>query len=98
MSAFSAGFRGYGFIAALTGILTLGAFLRFQKYAVFGKNESTVDRAGVPCTMKISMVILAAFCLLSVFLLMEPVKSAFLDRAVDVLLGGPAGYSGILNK
>jgi multicomponent Na+:H+ antiporter subunit D len=79
-------------ICAITGsILTLASFMKVQKYAFFGKlNEKWQEIKEVPALMQLSMVILAAICVVSSLLLI-PLFKPFLQNAVEALLLG-TGY------
>ncbi|MCX6348535.1 MAG: monovalent cation/H+ antiporter subunit D family protein [Candidatus Aureabacteria bacterium] len=55
---------GYAFCAVLASAMTLGSFLKVQKYAFFGElKESLRNIREVPFTMKVPMIVLAIVCL-----------------------------------
>lgn len=86
----------YAFWAVFASILTLGAFMKFQKYAFFGKiNELYKDIKEAPIYMKISMIILAIICIMGGIILLPQISCYFLNPARDVLLNG-TNYAGIV--
>lgn len=86
-----AGYFGFTIIAVLVSIVTLAYYLKFQSFVFLGKlDQSLATIKEVPFTMKLSMVVLAAICVIAGLLLI-PSARPILDQAVDVLSSG-AGY------
>ncbi|OGX19865.1 MAG: NADH/ubiquinone/plastoquinone (complex I) [Omnitrophica WOR_2 bacterium RBG_13_44_8b] len=82
------GHIGYGICAVIGSILTLASFMKVQKYAFGGElKERFRNIKEVPVMMRLSMLILAAICVLGGFMLLPHLKP-FLQSAVDVLLSG----------
>jgi len=64
IAAVQAGRLTYAIIAVLVSVLTLAYFLKVQRYAFFGKiKESLSHIKEVPVSMCISLIVLAALCL-----------------------------------
>ncbi len=78
-----------GFIAVIGSLLTLASFLKVQKYAFFGPLNPKLEHVKeVPFSMRISMIILAIFCILMGLLLLPQIKTIVFDPAVKVLMDG----------
>jgi len=78
-----------GLIGVIVSLLTLASFLKVQKYAFFGKlNPEFEDIKEVSSSMKISMILLSAMCVLMGLLLVPAIRTIFLDPAVKVLIDG----------
>jgi multicomponent Na+:H+ antiporter subunit D len=82
------GYVGYALAAVIGSILTLASFMKVQKYAFLGElKEKYKDIKEAPFFMRLSMVALAAICVIGGILLLPSLKF-FLNGAVDVLLEG----------
>jgi len=80
---------GLAFIAVIGSILTLASFMKVQKFAFFGKLNTTLDKIKeVPVSMRLSMIIFAAICLFGGLLLIPHLMEYFLKPAVNVLVSG----------
>lgn len=80
---------GYHFRAALgllVGILTLASFVKFQRYAFFGKSMPGLTLKQTPLLMKASMITMAVLCLVMSLFIFPEVRVIFLDPAVNTLL------------
>jgi multicomponent Na+:H+ antiporter subunit D len=89
------GYVGYGLVCVVGSILTLASFMKVQKYAFLGElKEKYKNLKEVPWAMKLSMISLAAICVLGGLLLLPSLKF-FLNDAVNVLLEG-RNYAGIV--
>ena len=84
---------GLAFIAVIGSILTLASFMKVQKFAFFGKLNTTLDKIKeVPVSMRLSMIIFATICLFGGLLLIPHLMEYFLKPAVNVLVSG-TGYA-----
>jgi len=80
---------GLAFIAVIGSILTLASFMKVQKFAFFGKLNTTLDKIKeVPVSMRLSMIIFAAICLFGGLLLIPHLMEYFLKPATNVLVSG----------
>ncbi len=80
---------GYYFRAALgmlVGIITLASFVKFQRYAFFGKPLTGITLKQTPVLMNVSMIALAVLCLLMSLFIFPEVRAVFLDPAVNILI------------
>ncbi len=80
---------GYYFRATLgivVGVLTLASFLKFQRYAFFGRPDPGISIKEAPLLMKFSMVSLALLCLAMSLFIFPDIRAIFLDPAVRTLL------------
>jgi multicomponent Na+:H+ antiporter subunit D len=79
---------GVATLAALFSIFTLGYFLVIQRKVFFGKlNLKWQDLQEAPLAMSVSVILLAASCLLTgVFF--HPIMSQVIEPAAAVLMGG----------
>lgn len=80
---------GYYFRASLgllVGIITLASFLKFQRFAFFGKPHSPVGLKPTPMLMKLSMITMAVLCLIMSLFVFPEVRTIFIDPAVNTLL------------
>jgi multicomponent Na+:H+ antiporter subunit D len=85
IAALQAGQFWFALIAALVSIVTLAYYLKFQTFAFFGKlNEALSGVKEAAFTMKFSMLVLAALCAGSGFLLLPQLRF-FLQSAVNVI-------------
>ena len=88
LGAVKAGYYTVATLAALFSIFTLGYFLLIQRKVFFGKlNMKWKDLKEAPAAMSVSVILLAAACLLTgVFF--SPILSSVIEPAVLVLTGG----------
>ncbi len=80
---------GYHFRAALgmlVGIITLASFVKFQRYAFFGKAHPGITLKRTPMLMKVSMTTMAVLCLVMSLFIFPEARAVFLDPAVNTLL------------
>jgi multicomponent Na+:H+ antiporter subunit D len=86
-------------LAVLVSIITLASFMKFQRYAFFNGRISMVRQAirEVPLFMGFSMVVMALLCLGLSLLLIPALRDAFLQPAVDILMGKNAYFVNLLN-
>jgi len=75
-------------LAIVISIVTLGYFLKFQRYAFFNKSSapSSEKLKEVPFPMSVSMIVLAILCLALSLLAIPSVNEAILHPAVEVLM------------
>lgn len=101
LAAVQAKFYFLAFMAVIVSIVTLGSFLKIQKYA-FSKERAkewgTVKIKEVPFSMSFSMVMLAVLCLAFSLLLLPGVKELVLMPAVDTLIGTVNYSANVLGK
>ncbi len=86
---------GYYFRAALgivVGVITLASFLKFQRFAFFGKPQKDLIVKESPLLMRFSMVSLAILCLAMSLFIFQDIREIFLDPAVNTLLES-TGYA-----
>ncbi len=76
-----------GIIAAIVSIMTLASFMKVQKYAFYGKEKHSKVTEKVPLTLKISMIILAALCLISSAVMIPSIRKNYLNPIVDTFMG-----------
>ena len=88
LGAVKAGYYTVAALAAVFSIFTLGYFLVIQRKVFFGKlNLKWQDIKEAPAAMSVSVILLAATCLLTgVFF--SPILSKVIEPAVLVLTGG----------
>ncbi|MFH0913067.1 MAG: proton-conducting transporter membrane subunit [Candidatus Omnitrophota bacterium] len=95
IAAIQAGHVWFASVAILVSIVTLAYYLKFFKNTFFGKiTEAWLKIREVPGLMQLSMIILAAICVVS-GLLLVPVFKPFLESAVNTLLLGN-GYKDLV--
>ncbi len=84
-------------LAILVSIITLGYFLKFQRFAFFNKTAvAAIEKVReVPFAMSASMIFLAVLCLAMSLLAVPSVRELVLQPALDVLMQ-PDSYSPIL--
>jgi multicomponent Na+:H+ antiporter subunit D len=94
IAAISGKFYLLAFLAVVVSIVTLGSFLKFQRYAFFNKPEPPGHRQlkEVPIPMQFSMIMLAFICLLLSLLAIPAIRDVILSPAVGVLTD-PLKYS-----
>jgi multicomponent Na+:H+ antiporter subunit D len=85
-------------LAVLVSIITLGYFLKFQRFAFFNKTTiKSLDKIReVPFPMSFSMIALAILCLVLSLLAIPSVRDAVFQPALNVLMQSDL-YSTILN-
>jgi len=80
---------GLAIVAVVGSILTLASFMKVQKFAFFGKLNSTLEKVKeVPMSMRLSMIAFGLICLLGGVLLIPQVSEYFLKPASEVLSAG----------
>jgi multicomponent Na+:H+ antiporter subunit D len=81
-------------LAVIVSIITLASFLKFQRYAFYGKREYPKEPKPkeVPFPMVFSMIILSIACLLLSLLVFPDIRNAILKPAIDILMD-PLKYS-----
>jgi multicomponent Na+:H+ antiporter subunit D len=85
-AAIKSGHTVLGLIAILVSIITLGYYLKLQRYAFLGSlKDKWKGVLEVPFTMKLSMVILALICIATGALLLPGIREVFLKMAQDTL-------------
>ena len=79
---------GYAIAAAIGSILTLASFMKVQKFAFLGVlKDKYKNIKEVPFAMKLSMIALAAICVIGGAMLLPKFKFILSD-ATNVLLNG----------
>jgi multicomponent Na+:H+ antiporter subunit D len=74
-------------LAVVVSIITLGYFLKFQRFAFYNKAEKAVQKIKeVPFPMASSMVFLALLCVALSLLAIPAVSESILRPAIDVLI------------
>jgi len=87
IAAVRAGFYGLAILAVIVSIITLAYYLKFQRYAFYGKpSESGLPEKDVPFSMKGTMILLALCCLLLSVLVFPSLRNLFLMPAVHALM------------
>ena len=85
-AAIKSGHTVLGLIAILVSIITLGYYLKLQRYAFLGSlKDKWKGVLEVPFTMKLSMVMLALICIATGALLLPGIREVFLGMAQDAL-------------
>ena len=76
------------FLAVFVSIITLGSFLKFQRYAFLNKAvySGKMLAKKIPFFMGFSMVVMALLCLIMSLMIFPGVREIFLSPAVNVLL------------
>jgi len=88
VALFQAGRFFYGSLAILVGIITLGSFLKIQKYVFYRKTEDAIK--GIkesPVFMRLSMIALAVLCI-AIGLSFKPILEHVIVPAAEVLSKG----------
>ncbi len=87
VAAVKSGFYGLAIIAVIVSIITLSLFLKFQRYAFYGKpSESATTEKDVPFSMEGTMILLAVCCLLLSLLIFPFFRNLILMPAVHALM------------
>lgn len=92
VAAIQGGYYVRATLGIIVGIITLASFLKFQRYAFFGKPKKDVIVKESPPLMKFSMVSLAILCLAMSLLIFSGIREVVLDPAVNTLLES-TGYA-----
>jgi len=87
IAAIQAKFYLLALLAAVVSIITLASFLKFQKYAFYGKpaNDQRGPVKEVPFPMVFSMVVLSILCLALSLLILPGVRDIVLTPLVGIL-------------
>lgn len=89
LAAIQSGHIILAIIAVLMSIITLSYYLKAQKEVFFGKLDEKWEKVKeVPFPMKLSMITLAAICLVGGILLLPFISPYLLDQAKDAILAG----------
>jgi multicomponent Na+:H+ antiporter subunit D len=89
IAAVQAKYYFIAFMAVLVSVITLGSFLKIQKYAFGGKLSTFLKNKTikeVPFSMALSMILMAIFCLAMSLLALPQIKEIFLQPAINALL------------
>jgi len=99
IAAIQAKFYLLALLAVIVSIITLASFLKFQKYAFFGKSENRQDNPvkEVPFPMIFSMVILSVLCLALSLLAFPDVRAFVLGPVIKILTEADIYSSNLLN-
>ncbi|MFH1039176.1 MAG: proton-conducting transporter membrane subunit [PVC group bacterium] len=99
IAAVQAGHFVYALIAVLVSVITLAYYLKLQRYTFFGALRKEWELVKeVPLAMRLSMIILAVFCLLGGLLLLPGPSSVFLEPARDALVEGKSYINVVLGS
>ena len=84
-------------LAVFVSIITLASFLKFQRYAFYNREESTISRKikEVPFPMVFSMIIMSLLCIMLSLLAFPGIRDAVLTPAINILTD-PLKYSSII--
>jgi multicomponent Na+:H+ antiporter subunit D len=87
IAAIRAEFYLLALLAVIVSIITLASFLKFQKYAFFGRSENGKDNPvkEVPIPMIVSMVILSILCLALSLLVFPGIREVILTPVIGIL-------------
>jgi multicomponent Na+:H+ antiporter subunit D len=88
VAAFNGKFYLLGALAVVVSFITLGYFLKFQRFAFYNRplEEPTKKIREAPFAMAFSMVVLALLCLGLSLLAFPSISNAILKPAIDVLM------------
>jgi multicomponent Na+:H+ antiporter subunit D len=97
IAAIMAKFYLLAVLAAFVSIITLASFLKFQRYAFYNREESTISRKikEVPFPMVFSMIIMSLLCIMLSLLAFPGIRDAVLTPAINILTD-PLKYSSII--
>ena len=86
-------------LAVMVSIITLASFLKFQKYAFFGKAENRQGKIvkEVPFPMVFSMVVLSILCLVLSLLAFPGIREIILTPIAGILTEVGKYSSNVLN-
>lgn len=75
-------------LAAIVSIITLASFMKFQRYAFYNMEPGKIRKEirEVPVPMLVSMITLAAVCLLLSLLVLPGIRETVLSPATDILM------------
>ncbi len=75
-------------LAAVVSIITLASFMKFQRYAFYNKEQGKIGKEirEVPVPMLLSMITLAAICLLLSLLVLPGIRETVLAPATEILM------------
>ena len=97
-AAVLAGQPFYALLAVIGSVLTLASFMKVQRYAFWDKcrldKKIYESDLTAPIFMRVSMLILAVFCIFLSFLILPGIYRLILSPASLDLLQGAAGYIG----
>ncbi len=89
IACIQSGHYWFASFAVLGSILTLGSFLKVQRYIFYGHLKDAFQNiAEVPFLMRLPMIILALFCIFMGILLLPGIYENFLGLAVNAVLRG----------
>ncbi|MFC1898383.1 complex I subunit 5 family protein [Candidatus Cloacimonadota bacterium] len=89
IAAIQAKYYTLAFLAVLVSIITIGYFMKLQKFTFFNKDKKIWDKMKikeVPFSMALSMILLAALCLGLSLLAIPQFRDMFLQPAVNSLV------------
>lgn len=96
LACVSAGRYWLALFAVLASILTLGSFMKVQRYAFYGYlKENLQNIREAPLAMTLPMLLLALCCILFGILLLPGLDSRFLGPALNTLVSGK-GYAALV--
>ena len=97
IAAIMAKFYLLAVLAVFVSIITLASFLKFQRYAFYNREESTISRKikEVPFPMVFSMIIMSLLCIMLSLLAFPGIRDAVLTPAINILTD-PLKYSSII--
>lgn len=89
IAAIQAGRPVYAFLAGLGSLLTLASFMKMQRYAFYGKENTDENETLVKVSMgmKWAMISLAVLCLLTSLMVIPGIREVTLDPVVSVITG-----------
>jgi len=85
IAAIQAGLPVYATIAIVGSFLTLGYFLKVQRYGFRGENKIEKPEIKIGWGMRTAMIILAALCLITSVLVIPGIREVTLGPVVDVI-------------
>ncbi len=99
IAAIQAKFYLLALLAVIVSIITLASFLKFQKYAFFGKAENRQGNTvkEVPFPMVFSMVVLSILCLVLSLLAFPGIREIMLNPIAGILTEVGKYSSNVLN-
>ncbi|HKK68949.1 MAG TPA: hypothetical protein VJ946_12080, partial [Bacteroidales bacterium] len=86
IAAIEAGFFSTAGVAVVGSILTLGYFMKFQRYGFYGEKviEQIAHKPGLG--MRAAMICLAILCLVTSLLVIPQFRIMIMDPVVDVVI------------
>ena len=86
IAAIQAGFFQSAIVAVIGSVLTLGYFLKVQRYGFHGEKEIN-EVSHVPSFgMRTAMVVLAILCVCSSVLIIPGIKEVVFDPVIDTII------------